>query len=99
MATDIRPPEEKNIPNVNHAHHEHGTREFWKKHTRAIVYGLIALVVLAAGLLIYKYYLLAPEEHKASEAMWKAGRVLPQRFCTACAQWRWRITRIFESNL
>lgn len=72
MATETRHPEEKSSPTVNHARHEHRALEFWQKNSKAITYGLIAIVLIVAGFFIYRNYFLAPEEQKASEAMWKA---------------------------
>jgi len=70
MATDIRHPQEQ---------HSHGTvpsgprvEQFWEKNSKAIIYGLLVVVLAVAGFFLYKNFVQAPEEQKAQEAMWKA---------------------------
>ncbi|MBA4168112.1 MAG: tetratricopeptide repeat protein [Chitinophagaceae bacterium] len=72
MATEIRHPEEKNLPDHTNPRREHSVQEFWLKNSKAITYGLLIVVLIVAGFFIYKNYFLAPEEQKASDAMWKA---------------------------
>jgi len=48
------------------------TQLFWNKNGKYIVYGFAAIVLLAGAYIIYQNYVKAPEEQKASEAMWKA---------------------------
>jgi tetratricopeptide (TPR) repeat protein len=72
MATEIRHPEQKNLTNQPNPHPENRALYFWQKNGKLISYALVVIVLVVAGFFIYKNYFLAPEEQKASEAMWRA---------------------------
>jgi len=73
MANEVKHPEEKNSTSPP-ARHQHGgkTEQFWLKNSKIILIALSALILLVAGYFIYQSQFKAPEEMKASDAMWKA---------------------------
>src|SRR4051812_18807679 len=72
MANVVKHPEEKDT--TVHAHHRsgHPVEDFWMKYNKAIIYVVTAIVLLVAGYFVYQNYFVAPEQQKATEAMWKA---------------------------
>jgi len=72
MANEVKHPEEKNTTSSTVHEHRGSAEQFWQKNSKLIVYVLTALIVLVAGYFIYQNYFRAPEEAKASDAMWKA---------------------------
>lgn len=48
------------------------TQQFWNKNSKYIVYTFAAIVLLVGGYFVYQNYFKAPEEQKASDAMWRA---------------------------
>jgi tetratricopeptide (TPR) repeat protein len=71
MANEVKHPEEKKA-----AHKEplRGSRpeQFWQKYSKIVTYAVIAIIVVVGGYFAYQNFVVAPEEQKASEAMWKA---------------------------
>lgn len=45
---------------------------FWEHNSKKLIYGLVAFIVIAGGYLGYKYLVLAPNEKKAQEEIFKA---------------------------
>jgi tetratricopeptide (TPR) repeat protein len=72
MATEIRHPEEKNTVNPTHTHSDHRAQQFWQRNSKLLLYAVALVILLVAGFFVYKIYVVAPEEQKASEAIWKA---------------------------
>jgi TolA-binding protein len=73
MANVVKHPEEKNTPVQTHVHHGANRMEdFWIKNNKVILYVVTAVILLVAGYFLYQSYFVAPEEKKASEAIWKA---------------------------
>lgn len=70
MATHITPPEQ-----IEHHHtndHAHGVQEFWIKNSKFILYGLLAVVLLVAAYFAYRSLIVAPQEQKAADAIWRS---------------------------
>lgn len=72
MANEVKHPEEKNPAHHSTVHTGGGAEQFWIKNSKTIVSVLIVLIALVGGYLVYENYFKAPEEQKASDAMWKA---------------------------
>ena len=47
-------------------------RHFWERNSKFITYVVTALVLVVGGYFIYKNYIVAPEEQKAQELIWRA---------------------------
>lgn len=45
---------------------------FWEKYSKPIIYGGLALILLAGAWFVYKKFVAEPKEDKAAEAIWKA---------------------------
>jgi tetratricopeptide (TPR) repeat protein len=72
MATEVKNVKEtKTTPAVSEPGRDKA-QEFWNRNSKYIVYGFAAIVLLVGGYFIYQNYFKAPEEQKASEAMWRA---------------------------
>jgi tetratricopeptide (TPR) repeat protein len=71
MANEVKHPEEKtaarreSLPGSK-------TEQFWQKYSKIITYAVIAIIVVVGGYFAYQNFVVAPEEQKASEAIWKA---------------------------
>lgn len=73
MATDVNQAPGQAIPEKSSEEKAVVTaQQFWAKNSKAILIGLTAVVVLAGGYLAYNNLYKAPNEEKASDAMWKA---------------------------
>lgn len=44
---------------------------FFQKYKKAIIYGVVAIIVIIAGIVVYNNYILAPRQEKASTALAK----------------------------
>ena len=51
---------------------------FFLKYKKAIIYGVLAVIVVIAGVIVYKQYVSAPREDKASTALAKGQEYLQQ---------------------
>ncbi len=47
-------------------------KDFWTKYSRPLMIAAGAIILLGGGWLVYKYFIKAPKEAKASEAIWRA---------------------------
>jgi TolA-binding protein len=72
MATEVKNVKETSTPTTNTVTREDNIQQFWNRNSKYIVYGFAAIVLLLGGYFIYQNYFKAPEEQKASEAMWRA---------------------------
>src|SRR5690349_7073488 len=73
MATDVNQAPGQAIPEKSSEEKAVVTaQQFWAKNSKAILIGLTVVVVLAGGYLAYNNLYKAPNEEKASDAMWKA---------------------------
>src|SRR5215217_8508772 len=46
-------------------------KDFWTKYGRGILVASAAIILIGGGWLAYKYFIKAPKEKKAQEAIWK----------------------------
>ncbi|MEO8583991.1 MAG: tetratricopeptide repeat protein, partial [Flavitalea sp.] len=53
-------------------HYGSGMEKFWIKNNKMILYVVSGIILLVAGYFVYQSYIVAPEEQKATEAIWKA---------------------------
>jgi TolA-binding protein len=72
MANEVKHPEEKNTTQRSASPRGERTEQFWQRNSKIILYVLGALILLVGGYFVYQNYFKAPEELKASDAMWKA---------------------------
>jgi tetratricopeptide (TPR) repeat protein len=72
MANEVKHTEDKNTVVHTHVHSGDRAHHFWQKYSKLIVSAVLIVLLVVAGYFIYKTYFQAPEEQKASEAMWKA---------------------------
>jgi tetratricopeptide (TPR) repeat protein len=49
---------------------------FWEKYSKSIIYGGLAIILIAGGWFAYKKFIAEPNENKAAEAIWKAQQYL-----------------------
>lgn len=50
----------------------HSTQQFWSKNSKLILYSILGIVILIAGVIGYQRYIKAPKETAANEAIWPA---------------------------
>src|SRR5688572_19664085 len=72
MANEVKHPEEKNTTTQQAKPTRARSEQFWERNSKAIIYGIVALILIVGGYFIYQNYFRAPGEQKASDAMWKA---------------------------
>ncbi len=71
MATQINQPDVKPATVQPHRSGDR-TELFWQKYNKIIVGAVLAIILVVAGFIVYKNYIVAPEEQKAADAVWKA---------------------------
>lgn len=47
-------------------------KDFWSRYGKPVMIGAVAIIVLGGGYLGYKYFIQAPKEQKAADAIWRA---------------------------
>lgn len=72
MATEIRHPEETSTISKTHSRTDHRAEEFWSRNGKKLLIIAVVAIVAVAGFFAYKSFIVAPEDQKAAEAMWKA---------------------------
>src|SRR6186997_1922268 len=50
-------------------------KDFWAKYSRPVLIACGAIILIGGGWLGYKYFVKAPKEAKANEAIWKAQQL------------------------
>ena len=72
MATDVKKDSKETTGQSSEERVVHSAEQFWNKRGKTIAYILTGIILVVAGYFIYLNYFKAPEENKASEALWKA---------------------------
>jgi len=73
MATDVNQTTGQAIPEkTSEERVVDSAQRFWSKNSKSILAGLLIVVVAVGGYLAYKSFVVAPEETKAADAIWKA---------------------------
>jgi tetratricopeptide (TPR) repeat protein len=71
MANEVKHPEEKKAARTGPLPGSR-TEQFWQKYSKIVTYVVVAIILVVGGYFAYQNLVVAPEEQKASEAMWKA---------------------------
>jgi TolA-binding protein len=77
MANVVKHPEETN-ETVHARSHTERTELFWQKNGKKLAYLLTAIIIIIGAYFVYQNFFVAPEEQKASDAMWKAEQYYRQ---------------------
>ncbi len=72
MATEVKLPTEDSTERPIGQSVGNSGQLFWNKEGKIIIYAVVIIILLVAGWLAYKSFIVEPKEKKAAEAMWKA---------------------------
>jgi tetratricopeptide (TPR) repeat protein len=74
MATEVKQKQVTGQPSEKSSEDKvvDNARHFWERNSKFITYVVTALVVVIGGYFLYKAYVVAPEEAKAEELIWRA---------------------------
>ena len=72
MATEVKHDKPVSTERDHDQHVVERAQDFWTKHSKPLMIGLVAVVVIVGGFFAYNRFVKGPEEIKANEAMWKA---------------------------